>query len=42
MASISIPMCEFSMTATSVFDHPVAWWGPEAGNLFIGEPVPVP
>ena len=29
------------MTATSVFDHPVAWWGPEAGNLFTGEPTPV-
>ena len=29
------------MTATSVFEHPVAWWGPEAGNLFTGEPVPV-
>ena len=41
MAHNNCPMSEFSMTATSVFDHPVAWWGPEAGNLFTGEPVPV-
>ena len=41
MASNNCPMAEFSMTATSVFHEAVAWWGPEAGNLFVGEPVPV-
>jgi L-rhamnonate dehydratase len=41
MAFNNCPMAEFSMTATRVFDHPVAWWGPEAANLFVGEPIPI-